>query len=95
MKVTARSVVLALMLMTVAMLVVGALAPQPRSGGQTPYLSTLSDLAVRPAQAVPCNNEVCAAAHGHRFQCIGSDVGSHCLLSTDERSCQTILPCPP
>ena len=79
----------ALLLLSLGTLVLGTLRPSV-PGSQTPYLSKLSDVAVKPAYAQKCNHEVCVPAQGNRYRCEFTGSNVHCLLASDRRSCTTL-----
>ncbi|HET9328435.1 MAG TPA: hypothetical protein VFQ05_16835 [Candidatus Eisenbacteria bacterium] len=79
----------ALLLLTLGTLVLGTLRPSV-PGSQTPYLSKLSDVAVKPAYAVPCNRSVCVPAQGNHYKCEYTGSNVHCILSSDRRDCTTL-----
>jgi hypothetical protein len=59
------------LILAVSSLIVGALVPLPaRQTSSSPYASVLSDMAVKSAEAVPCNTLCYRAQGGEPWQCI-------------------------
>lgn len=95
-----RFTLVAVLLLGVGSLVLGgfgAVKSTPR--GHSPYLSAMSDLAVPPAAAKPCNQMVCiwidrpGGQHDH-WGCTDSGGGTHCLVQDGGSTCRDIIPCP-
>ena len=96
-----RLTLLAFVMIGVGSLVVGGLgAVTPVSGTHSPYVSAISDVSVKPAEAVVCNQLTCFYHDnpGHKndgFQCDDfQEFGTHCLLVNGGESCNQITPCP-
>jgi len=80
-----RLTLLAMVVIGVGTLVLGSFSAQkPAPTGGSPYLSALSDLSVKPAEAVPCNHMECffvdrGGTHHDEWTCIESP-GLHCAI---------------
>lgn len=67
--------------LTAMMFVLGTFGiPSTHLGGSSPYLSPLSDLAVRPAEAFQCNHQYCQWWPYGNYTC-EADPLSHCALA--------------
>lgn len=95
-----RLTVLATFLLGVGSLVIGSFgAKAPVKGEHSPYLSSLSDLSVRPAEAQPCNDKLCEfidrpGTQHDEWVCTGGFEATHCFPPTPT-SCNDYEICPP
>jgi len=93
-----RLTLLAVFVLGVGSLVIGGFGAKQLPTHHSPYASALSDLSVRPAEAIPCSQTACifidrpGTQHDH-WECTPQDI-SHCWLAADRSTCTTMYPCP-
>ncbi|HEV8128892.1 MAG TPA: hypothetical protein VGQ14_04480 [Candidatus Eisenbacteria bacterium] len=83
------------LILAVSSLVLGALVPLPGpKTSNSPYLSTLSDMAVKSAEAVPCYT-YCFRAHPHDpWQCVDCFPCNTVCQKVGTDQCNNISPPP-
>jgi hypothetical protein len=94
MRLPIRLTLILLAVFVVSALVLGAMVPTSTTRpSASPYLSALSDLAVKPALAVTCNT-TCVKSQG-TYHCVntGEITGTACHLLDSGRQCEYLV-CP-
>lgn len=97
MRVPIRRTLILMLIFAVAGLVLGAIAPiQATHPSTSPYVSALSDLAVKPAYAIACNT-LCDHSQGQWFCIPDPEVRElACSPSSDRKHCNNLDHlCPP
>ena len=79
------------LILAVSSLIVGAVVPPSGPSTNSPYLSTLSDMAVQSAEAVPCYTYCFQAHHNDPWQCANCFPCNTACRKFGNNQCENII----